>query len=388
MDTTAIEGVLTAAVARGLPGAVAMVADRGGVIGTATVGVRDLAQPAPMSLDTVFWIASMTKPVTTVAALQLVERGKLALHAPLDDLLPGLARPQVLEGFTADGTPRLRPARRPITLHDLLTHTSGFGYDFASKPLLDYMRQNGTPSIGTCQRAAFALPLLFDPGERWEYGIGIDWAGQAVEAASGDNLEAYFRQHIFAPLGMADSGFRLGASQRARKVGMHQRQADGTLASIAHEVPQQPEVFMGGGGLYATAPDYMMFLQMLLHGGRFHEAEILRPESVAMMARNQIGPLSAGTIGSALPEMAAAVEMFPGIGKKWGYGFLINEQPWMFGRSAGSLTWAGLANTNFWIDPARGIAAVLMQQLLPSGDEAAVQLLCGFERAVYDGLNE
>ncbi len=366
-----------------VPGVVALAADDRGVVYEGAFGRRDLARGPAMTLDTVFWIASMTKAVTTVAALQLVEAGRLALDRPLGDLVPQLAAPQVLEGFDDEGWPRLRPAKRPITLHHLLTHTAGFGYDIWNADIGRYMEREGIPNIISCRNDALRTPLVFDPGERWEYGIGIDLVGKAVEQVSGRSLEEQLRERILDPLGMADTGFTITPGMRARLASVHARKPDGSLEPIAFELPQPPEFFMGGGGLYATGGDYLRFLRMLLRGGELDGIRILGPETVAAMGRNQIGDLVVGPLQTARPDASNDVEVFPGMVKKWGLGFLINTEAAPTGRSAGSLTWGGLANTYYWIDPTRRIAGVFLTQILPFGDAEALSLAGRFERAVY-----
>jgi methyl acetate hydrolase len=388
IDTSTINRALQAAVERGaVPGVVAAAADANGVVYEGAFGRRSLEGDTPMSLDTVFWIASMTKAITSVAAMQLVEQDRLSLDAPIGELLPALASPQVLEGFDADGQPRLRPARRPITLRHLLTHTAGFSYNNWNPDIGRYMEVTGLPATGSGLRAALEAPLIFDPGERWEYGINTDWVGQAIEAASGQQLDVYFREHIFGPLGMADTAFVLEPGQRARLATVHQRQPDGGLAPIAFALPDEPEFFGGGGGLHATARDYLTFARMLLHGGRLGDARLLRPETVAQMAENHIGDLTVGMLRSAIPERSNDAELFPGMTKKWGLGFLINTEHAPSGRRAGSLTWAGLGNTYFWIDPTRKVTGVILTQILPFVDDEAMQLYATFERTLYDALD-
>ena len=324
IDTTAIDRALRQAAGSGaVPGVVAAAADAGGVVYEGAFGRREIDQGPAMAEDAVFWIASMTKAVTSVAAMQLVERGRLELDEPLGGLLPGLASPKVLEGFDAEGAPRLRPARRPITLRHLLTHTAGFGYNVWNPEIGRYMAVTGLPAPGSGELAALAAPLLFDPGLRWNYGISTDWVGRAVEAASGQTLDGYFKEHIFTPLGMTETGFVLRPEQRSRRVGMHQRMADGRLVPVAFETPEAPEFFGGGGGLYATAGDYLKFARMILGRGRVDGAELLRPDTVDLMAQNQIGALTVGAMTSALPERSNDAEFFPGMVKRWGLGFLI-----------------------------------------------------------------
>jgi CubicO group peptidase (beta-lactamase class C family) len=382
-----IDQVLRQAIdAREVPGVVALAATDKGPVYEGAFGTRDLAKGPDMTLDTVFWIASMTKAVTAVAAMQLVERGKLQLDQAMGTLLPELASPQVLEGFDDKGAPRLRPAKGPITLRHLLTHTAGFAYDVWNAPLGQYMKHAGVPRIGTCKNEALRVPLVADPGERWEYGISIDWVGKADEAVSGQKLEVYFRENIFTPLGMQDTSFIITPAQRPRLVSLHLRKADATLEPMQFEMPQNPEFFMGGGGLYSTARDYLAFTQMLLYGGRFNGAQVLRSETVTLMSQNHIGALNAGIMQTAMPAASNDVDFFPGMVQKWGLSFLINTQPGPAGRSAGSLAWAGAANTYFWIDPVKRVTGVILMQLRPFADERAVKLYGQFERGVYHAL--
>jgi methyl acetate hydrolase len=370
-----------------VPGVVAMAATRKGPVYQGAFGKRALPSGAAMTADTLFWIASMTKAITSTAAMQLVERGKLDLDRPVRDVLLELAAAKVLEGFDAAGEPKLRPVRRDITLRHLLTHTAGFGYDIWSPDLIRYQERKGIPGVISCQDLALTTPLLFDPGEKWNYGINIDWVGKAVERISGQNLDAYFRDNIFAPLGMRDTGFRLNADRRARLAGMHARQPDGSLQEIPFELPQEPEFYMGGGGLYGTAGDYLKFQQMFLHEGRFNGAQVLKPETVRSMAENHIGALNVRLLETAMPPYSNDAEFFPGMVKKWGLGFMINTENMRDGRGAGSLAWAGLGNTYFWIDPSEGVAGVILTQLIPFADPKVLGLFEKFETAVYAALH-
>ena len=383
-----IDAVLRRAAEAGeVPGVVALAAMPGGVVYEGAFGRRDLALGSAMTPDTIFRIASMTKAVTSVAAMQLVEAGKLELDQPIGRVLPELAAPQVLVGFDAAGKPRLRPARRPITLRHLLTHTAGFGYEMLNADLIRYIHRTDTPSTSTGRLASLHLPLLFDPGERWEYGISIDWVGRAVEAVSGTSLDRYFREHIFAPLGMADTGFALAPEQMSRLAPVHQRRADGSLAPIAVDMPpQKPEFWAGGGGLYSTGGDYLRFVRMVLDQGEFAGARLLRPETVAAMAANQTGDLEAGIMRTAMPERTNDFALFPGMRCHWGLGWMITPLPGPFGRSAGSLTWGGIFNSYYWIDPAKQVAGVILSQFLPFADPRALALSGAFERAVYAAL--
>jgi len=381
-----IDAALSRAVeAKEVPGVVAMAATDAGVLYEGAFGLRDIKSGPAMTRDTVFWIASMTMAMTSVAAMQLVEQAKLQLDEPIGNALPELAAPQVLEGFDNAGAPHLRPAKRPITLRHLLTHTAGFGYEFWNPDLGRYLAATGQPSVLTGQLAALQAPLVFDPGERWEYGISIDWVGRAVEAASGQPLDVYLRDRIFAPLGMADTGFVPSAEQASRLVHVHRRTPDGNFEPIAMELPQH-EFFSGGGGLVSTGRDYLTFLQMLLHQGRFSGTEILRPETVALIRQNQISEIELGIMRTAMPEISNDVDLFPGIRCKHGLASVINEQPGPNGRSAGTMTWAGVFTTYYWIDPAKLIAGVILTQILPFADASAVRLYGEFERGIYDAL--
>jgi methyl acetate hydrolase len=373
--------------AKQIAGVVAMAGTGKDVIYQGAFGKRDLSTDVAMTPDSVFWIASMTKAVTTTAGMQLVEQGKLSLDEPIGKVLPDLAAPQVLEGFDARGEPKLRPATKPITLRHLMTHTAGFAYNMWNGDMVQYLEKTGTPPVTTCQNAALKTPLMTDPGTRWEYGTNIDFVGKAVEAASGKRLDAYLRDHLFTPLGMSDTGFKIGDAQRKRLVGMHQRNADGSLTPIPFELEQEPEFHMGGGGLYGTAGDYLKFCQMILNKGKGNGNQVLKPETVATMGQNHIGELNMGKMTSAVAFATNDVDLYPDMVKKWGLSFLINTAKTPEGRSPGSLAWAGLANTYYWIDPARDVAGVILMQLLPFADGKCLEAFAGFERGVYDGLD-
>ncbi len=378
--TPALRDILQAAVDRGdVPGVVAMATDGSVTVYEGAFGKRQLGNDAPMTLDSIFWIASLTKAVTSVAAMQMVEQGRVGLRQPLGTIVPKLANLQVLEGFGEDGQPRLRPARREVTLHDLLTHTSGFVYETWNPALRRYVQVTGKPGSASGLNAGLEMPLAFEPGERWEYGIGIDWVGKVVEAVSGQGLGAYFAEHVFAPLGMVDTQF--GRPDGARVVTVHHRLPGGGLRPGSSGRPAKQELEGGGGGLFSTAPDYLKFLAMLLRGGD----GILRRETVALMGQNQVGALDVSRLVSVVPPMSNDAEFFPGMPKGWGYGFLINGQAGPAGRAANSLAWAGLANCYYWIDPTHGLAGVLMTQLLPFADPAILGLLDSFETELYRG---
>lgn len=383
-NSASVDTVLHDAAAAGdIPGVVAMAADRGGVVYEGAFGRRGVPDGVPMTPDTMFAIASMTKPVTAVAAMQLVELGSLSLDAPAPEVLPQLADARVLEGFDAAGEPLLRAPRRPMTLRHLLTHTSGFGYDTWNADLFRYFAQTGRPTHASGKLIGLNAPLVFDPGEGWAYGIGIDWAGRMVEAASGKALDVYMREHIFDPLGMDDTGYALRPDQRKRLASVHARKPDGGFEMFERQAPQNPEFIPGGGGLYSTAADYLTFLRMLLGGGELGGARLLHPDTVAAMAQNHMGAINVAPMKSTKPAASADIELFPGMEKKWGLSFLINTANVPGGRSAGSLAWAGLGNTYFWLDPHQQIAGIFLTQVLPFGDRFVLRTLDAFENAIY-----
>jgi len=318
--------------------------------------------------------------------MQLVEQGKLSLDAPVPAFDPGLAQPQVLDGFDAQGKPILRLPKRPITLKDLMTHTAGFCYEQWNPDLERCVAVLGLPQMATGKLAALRMPLMFDPGERWEYGINIDWIGRLVEEVSGQELDDYFADRITGPLGMKDTGFAVSTEQRARQATVHQRAVDGALAPQPFEAPIEREFLAGGGGLYSTAGDYLSFLQMLLQAGTLKGAKILKPETVALMGENHIGALPAGVLKANWPQMTNDVDLFPGQQVRWGLGYMLTPEPGPNGRSAGSLTWAGIFNTYYWLDPHKRIAGVFLSQLLPFADHKAVALYGEFESGIYGGL--
>ena len=381
-----VDAVLRQAVdAKEVPGVVAMAATDKGVVYEGAFGPRGLDQSAPMTLDTVFRIASMTKAITSVAAMQLVEQGKLKLEEPVPSIDPALGAPQVLEGFDAAGAPKLRPAKRPITLRHLLTHTAGFSYDIWDADTGRYMKVSGMPARSGGKVASIRTPLAFDPGDRWEYGVNTDWVGRLVEATSGQPLDVYFRDKIFAPLGMKDSGYVTSTEQRARQARLHLRQSDGGLTPQPLEAPPvTPEFWSGGGPLYSTGPDYLTFLQMLLHGGSFKGAQLLKPETVALMHQNHTGTIPAGIMKTQNPALSNDVDLFPGAPIRWGLGYMLNVQAGPNGRSAGTVSWGGIFNTYYWLDPAKRVTGLIMTQILPFADTRALKLYGQFERAVYD----
>lgn len=361
---------------RGIPNVVAMVATPDKITYTGAFGKRDKTSGIDVKPNSMFAIASMTKAITATAAMQLVEQGKITLHEPVSKFLPELGKLDVLTGFDASGKPTLHPATKPVTLHHLLTHTSGFAYDTWDESMLKYNKLKGAPSG---PQVAPLTPLIFEPGTRWQYGTSMDWAGKLVEAVSGLTLEQYFQRNILQPLGMKDTTFVFPKEKFDRLVSSSRRQPDGSRKEDPRAVPTPPKAYNGGGGLFSTAPDYVLFMQMILNNG----GGILKPKTVQMMATNQIGDISAGKLKTYRPEISSDVDFHPGFTDGFTYGFLINKTAYQGGRSNGSLAWAGVENTFYWIDPKKSLCAVVMMQFFPFVDKQAVGLLSDFEKAVY-----
>jgi methyl acetate hydrolase len=366
---------------RKIPCVVAIVGTPDKITFTGAFGKRDLQSGVSVKPDSIFAIASMTKAITSTAVMQLVEQGKVKLHEPVSKYLPQLAKLDVITGFDPAGKPILRPATKPVTAHHLLTHTSGFAYDTWDESMLKYNTQHGGPSAAT---VAPLTPLIFEPGTRWQYGTSADWQGRLVEAVSGLTLEQYFQRNILQPLGMKDTTFVFPAEKFDRLVTSERRQPDGALKEDPRAVPVAPKEYNGGGGLFSTAPDYVLFMQMILrHGKGTSGAQILQPKTVALMTTNQIGNISAGKLKTYRPTVSSDMDLHPGATDGFTYGFLINRTPYPDGRSAGTLAWAGIENTFYWIDPKRSLCAVVMMQFFPFVDTQAVGLLGDFEKAVY-----
>ena len=383
-DASAIDAVLSAAVASGkVPGVAAAAASHDRVLYQSAFGKTELDSGAPLPADAIFQIASMTKAVTSVAVMQLVEAGKVALDDPAHVHLPELKDVQVLDGFDSGGKPILRPPSHAPTVRELLAHTAGYGYSFWNENIRTFESGNELP---TGRERYLKTPLAFDPGSRWGYGPNTDVLGILVEAVSGLTLEQYFRERIFDPLKMPDTRFQATAADWPRVPARYQRTADGGLGAAALPRPEAPPrvtFFSGGGGLTSTVPDYIRFLRALLNGGELDGARILSRESIELMAQNQIGELEAGTIRTLTPNLLSDVDFFPNSKDKFGLGFLINADAVQGGRSAGSMAWAGLFNTYFWVDRENDICGVLMTQILPFGEPVVLALLEEYERAVY-----
>ncbi|HEY4363489.1 MAG TPA: serine hydrolase domain-containing protein [Bryobacteraceae bacterium] len=381
---TSLDETFRAGVAKHkIPALTATVAQGDKITYTGAFGKRDSTSGVDLKMDSIFRIASMTKAITATAAMQMVDRGKVKLDDPMSKYLPELGKLQVLDGFDSGGKPKLRPPKSPILLRHLLTHTSGCVYANWNPTLTQYLKTTGTSAPPTA--VAPLNPLLFDPGTRWHYGTSMDWAGKLVEKLSGLTLEQYFQKNILVPLDMKDTSFILAPEKFDRLVSSYRRQSDGTLKEDPRTQPAVPKDFNGGGGLFSTAPDYLKFTQMILRKGRGKgDDRLLRPKSVEMMMTNQIGGLSLERLKSVDPSVSADIDMGPN--KKYTYGFMINMDPIPGGRSAGSLMWAGVENSFYWIDPKRNVSAVIMMQFFPFLDPQATAMLDEFEQAVYANL--
>lgn len=364
-----------------IPGVVATVADASGVVYEGSAGRRAIDKPEAMDLHTSALFASMTKAVTGAAAMQLVEQGKLDLDAPAGKVIPYLGQVQVLEGMGDDGKPKLRPARGTVTLRNLLTHTSGFAYEIWNPLAAQELESRGAGNVFSGTRETLERPLTFDPGTRWEYGIGIDWAGRMVEEVSGMRLGAYFRQNILDPLGMDSVSFELTPKHRENLAGMHARTPDGQIVPYPLEVGQGVPIEMGGHALYGKLTDYLKFTRAIAGGGVLDGTRILEAKTVEVMGQNHIGDIRVPDLPEAQPYSNAVPWGDDSL--KYGLSFLVHPKGSPQGRSPGSLSWAGLANSYYWIDPVQNVSGAILTQILPFFDAKVVQLFAGIEAAVY-----
>ena len=370
----------------GVPGVVAIATDRAGNIYEGAAGVRSPAGGPAMSTDTVFAIYSATKAITGTACLQLVAEGSLDLDAPAGYYAPAIDELPVLEGFDPAGEPMLRPPKRDVTTRMLLLHTAGFAYAFCNEQYNRLAREHGQPSVATSSMASLMTPLLFDPGDRWEYGSNIDWVGQVIEGITGKRLGEVMQERILGPLAMDSTRFTPDGDMRIRLAQLHQRQDDGTLEPLDSELPADPEVHMGGHGLYSTAEDYCKFIRMWLNDGAGPEGRILDRDVVVMAAQNGLGEMKIRGLPGVIPRLANHAEFFPGMPKSWGLTFMINDEEAPTGRSAGSLGWAGLANLYYWIDRTCGVGGFWATQIFPFADRASLGGYLDFETAIYNSL--
>ncbi|MDH4564988.1 serine hydrolase domain-containing protein [Pseudomonas sp. BN411] len=384
--TSSLNHLLDAATAgqQRVPGVVAAVVGRDGLVYEGASGQRTLGQAGAMTTDSVFAMFSTTKAITATAVLQLVEEGLLDLDAPARDYVPIIDELKVLEGFDSDSTPRLRPPRKQITTRMLLLHTAGLGYEFFNENYKRLSQEQGQPSIISGSLAALKTPLLFEPGEQWEYGSNIDWAGLVVEAITGKRLGEVMQQRIFEPLGMTDTAFTMTPSMLQRRAGMHQREEDGSLTVLEDLIlPQDPEVHMGGHGLYSTVKDYCQFIRAWLNDGQGDHGRILKPETIRFAEMNGLESLKIKALPGVIPNISKTAEFFPGMPKSWALSFMVNEKDAPTGRPAGSLAWAGLANLFYWIDRKNGIGGFWATQILPFVDPVSTNSYLEFETTAY-----
>ncbi|WP_331436348.1 serine hydrolase domain-containing protein [Gordonia sp. w5E2] len=383
------DAILKSAVDADMPvaGVVAMVTDRNGNIYEGAAGKRRIDGDAAITTNDVFALFSTTKAITATAALQLVEEGALDLDAPASEYAPEIGELQVIEGFGDDGAPQLRAPRSIPTTRQLLTHTGGFGYDFFDEVYSRLADEQGQPSVITATKAALTTPLLFDPGERWQYGTNLDWVGQVVERLRGKRLGEVFEERIFQPLGSQNMSFVLREDFRSRLAEMHARNADGTLTPMDFELPTPPEVDFGGHGLYGTVGDYMKFIRMWLNDGAGEHGRVLKQETVEMAVQNHLGDLPVTMLPGVIPSLSNDAEFFPGQSKSWSLPFMINNEEAPTGRPAGALGWAGLANLFYWIDRENGYGGFWATQILPFGDPTSFTKYMDFETALYRSLD-
>ncbi len=373
--------VLETAVAQNdVPFVVAMAGNAAGTVWSGAAG--DRAPGIAATEDTVFRIYSMTKAIGTTAAMQLVENGKLDIETPVEEILPRFADMQVLEGFDGE-TPKLRAPKTKATIRHLATHTSGLVYEFWNPDMAKYLAVTGNQSVISGIKAALNYPMVFDPGTRWDYGIGIDWLGQVVEAVDGRRIDAYCQAEIFDPLRMPDTKFEVQGTMAERLSTVSIRGEDGMFSDFALAPPSNPEVYGMGHALYSTAPDYMRFVRSFLNKGKLDSARILSTASVDKMLTNHIGDLRIGPMVTVAPPITADVRVFPDTPKTHSFGFLRTEEDVPGMRSAGSQGWAGVCNTHFWFDPAKDVAGLILTQSLPFVEPRFMNTYAAFERAVY-----
>lgn len=368
-----------------VPGVVAMVTDRKGNIYEGAAGVRDLSTNAPMTTDSVFAIFSTTKAITGTCVLQCVEEGLLDLDAPAKNYAPALGKLQVLDGFDNSGNPITRAPKRDVTTRMLMLHTAGFGYDFFNAQYNRLAEDHGQPSVITASRGSIETPLLFDPGDQWEYRTDIDWAGQVVEGVRGKRLGEVMKDHVFDPLGMSDIGFVMNPSMASRRATIHLRGQDGSLDPQTDLVlTQEPEVDMGGHGLYSTVGEYMKFIRMWLNDGDGANGRVLKKETVAMAVKNGLKDhQKVVALPGVIPWLSNEAEFFPGLKKSWSFTFMVNDEQAPTGRPANSIGWAGLANLYYWIDQKNGIGGFWATQILPFADASSFGGYIDFESTAY-----
>ncbi|HJR90659.1 MAG TPA: serine hydrolase domain-containing protein, partial [Aeromicrobium sp.] len=339
--------------------------------------------------DTIFAYMSCTKALTSVAALQLIESGKLSLDDEVAAHLPEFGKLDVLEGFDGD-TPVLRPPSRPVVVRELMNHTSGLSYHFTSSEIARFHEATGVPTVDSGKKAALTdAPLTNDPGTIWAYGTSTDWLGVLVEQVSGQPLDEYVDEHIAGPLGMTDLTFHPTEEQQARMMPISARMPDGTLAEMPGEPSEVPEFWAGGHGLYGTVEAYGRLMRALLRGGELDGARILNEETVELAFSDSLRgvPMPAEGIPTSAPELSNDVPPYP-FAEGWGLGFHLTLEDVPDARRAGTGDWAGLFNLYYFIDRATGVGAMLATQVLPFFDWPIVETFMQIEGTIYAGLTE
>ena len=376
----------------GVPGVAAVATDREGVIYAGARGERTVGGDVEFTTDTVCHLYSTTKSIGGTACLQLVDDGLLDLDAPAREYVSAIGEVQVLDGFGDDGEPRLRQPVRDITTRQLLTHTAGFAYEAFNETYHRLVKDHGQPDVSAATWDSIKTPLLFDPGDRWEYGSSIDWAGMVVEGITGRRLGDVLAERVFEPLGMTSTAFAPTDEMLLRIARVHARSpSDGGLIPMTKLEPMaDPELHMAGHGLYGSADDYTKFIRMWLNDGRGPGGEqILEPETVAMASRNNLPDgMTIKPLPAVNPRVTNEVEFFPGMAKTWALTFMVNETEAPTGRSAGSLSWAGLPNLYYWIDRHRGLGGFWATQIFPFMDPTSLDGFLTFETAVYDNVRQ
>lgn len=370
--------------AGGVPGVVAVATNRSGNFYEGAAGVRELGSDQPMTLDSVLSIGCVTQPITGTCIMQLVEAGNLSLEDPAKNYVREIAELRVLESFDAAGMPRTRPPKRDITIKDLMSHSSGLGYEFFGGDDLRYRVAHGIPPVYSASFDSIRTVLQHDPGERWTYGVGVDWLGRIVETVRDRPLGEVMKAFVFDPLGMTDIGFGLTESMRARRATIHARAADGKLKPLPDLVmPDPPQMAMGGHGLYASVSEFCKFIRMMLNDGAGPRGRVLQASTVERMSNHGRTALRCAGWTTAIPSVSNSGEFFPGLPKSWAYTFMVNNEPTPSGRAAGSLMGAGLTNCYFWIDRSTGIGGCWGSQILPFQDVASYPGFVDFETVVY-----
>ncbi|MGQ0846671.1 MAG: serine hydrolase domain-containing protein [Sporichthyaceae bacterium] len=387
LDSGALDALLANAVSAGAaPGFSLVVADRDGILYSGTAGSLRDGGPA-VDADTIYRYASCTKALTTISALQLVERGVLSLDDEVAAHLPEFGKLQVLDGFVGD-EPILRAPSRPPLIRELMTHTAGCSYFFSNLDIVRFHAATGVPNVLSGDKAALTdVPLAHDPGTVWEYGTNTDWLGLVVERLTGQDLGAYFAEHILGPLAMAEVSFAPSDAQRSRAMPVHARTPDGGLVETPVDLPPTPDWWAGGHGLFGTAGAYARLIRALLRGGELDGARILTDASVELMFTDQLRgvPMPVEGIKSSVPELVNDVPPFP-LPETWGLGLHLGQADVPGARRAGSGDWAGIFNCYYWIDRTTGIGAILLTQVLPFFDAGVVGTLMQVEGTVYAQL--